>query len=77
MRSGRVRLREEVPVAANESGYPTPPDPSDPDHRRCPICAWSPCTSTCLLGLTASDVRRLEGMFTRGDRMPAEGEEDR
>ncbi len=50
-------------MAANRCYPPTPGTPEDPDHTKCPICAWSPCLKDCPLEITAGDLELFESYF--------------
>ncbi len=50
-------------MASNRGVFgPTPPTPEDPDHTKCPVCGWNPCTRTCRLALTQDDVLMLRAL---------------
>lgn len=59
-------------MASNSNGKPTPPDPHEPGHELCPVCAWRPCTKSCRFGLDQKDLDRFERMFVRpaGEGVP-------
>lgn len=73
MRAGgatsRPSLERGHQVAANPNGFPTPPGPDEPNHNRCPVCSYRPCTSRCKVGLSQEDLDELEAMF-----LPPSGE---
>jgi hypothetical protein len=50
-------------MGLSDNGYPTPPNPDDPDTTVCPICFWKPCVKSCLLGLTADDLEDLNYLY--------------